>query len=203
MTGGAGWGEPGMTASLRGDSVALSVTILSGMADDRTRIWGIWEKKVLSAPTADMGGVSLVLISQSSSSKSGAIWTQSCPSCKLSAAPRDCSGSQDLLAHPRVSMLMARRADGTGSTTVALHHLVPPVQGSPVEPGEPGFGHCGVTQAGGVEPPRHITVSRHLNTFEDMSCGPNVQDGHSNLWLAMLCQASPKQQSEVGDQAEE
>lgn len=31
----------------------------------------------------------------------------------------------ELLAHPRDSMLMARRADGTGSTTVALHHLVP------------------------------------------------------------------------------
>ncbi|KAJ7424787.1 hypothetical protein BTVI_05322 [Pitangus sulphuratus] len=32
-------------------------------------------------------------------------------------------------------MLMARRADGTGSTTVALHHLVSPVWGSPAEPG--------------------------------------------------------------------
>lgn len=84
------------------------------------------EERTLSA---DMGGVSSVLISQCSSSKSGAIWTQSCPSYKLSAAPRDCSGSQDLLAHPRASVLMARRADGTGCTTVALHHLVPPVSG--------------------------------------------------------------------------
>lgn len=100
-------------------------------------------------------------------------------------------------------MIMARRADGTGSTTVALHHLVPPVQGSPAEPGEPGFRHCGVTQPGGVEPPYHIAMSRHLNTFKDMSCGPNVQDGHINLRLAMLCQASPKKQPEVGDKAEE
>lgn len=75
-------------------------------------------------------------------------------------------------------MLMARRADGTGSTTVALHHLVSPVRGSPAEPGEPGFGHCHVTQPDGVKPPRHIAMNRHLNTFEDMSLGADVQDGH-------------------------
>ena len=203
VTGGAGRGEPGTAASPRGDGVALSVMILSGMADNGSRTWGIQEKKALSAPTADVGGVSSVLISQCSSSKSGAIWTQSCPSYKLSAAPRDCSGSQDLLAHPRASVLVARRADGTGSTTVALHHLVPPVRGSPAEPGEPGFGHCGVTQPNGVEPPRHIAMSRHLNTFEDTSCGANVQDGHVRFWLVVLCQASPKQQPEVGDKAGE
>ena len=100
-------------------------------------------------------------------------------------------------------MLVARRADGTGSTTVALHHLVPPVRGSPAEPGEPGFGHCGVTQPNGVEPPRHIAMSRHLNTFEDTSCGANVQDGHVRFRLVVLCQASPKQQPEVGDKAGE
>lgn len=98
-------------------------------------------------------------------------------------------------------MLMARRADGTGSTTVALHHLVPPLWGSPAEPGEPGFGHCGVTQPGSVEPPCHIVMSRHLNTFEDMSRGANVQDDHVQFWLVVLCQASPKQQPEVGDKA--
>lgn len=38
VTGGAGWGEPGMAASLRRDGVALSVMILSGMADDGSRI---------------------------------------------------------------------------------------------------------------------------------------------------------------------
>jgi len=114
-----------MAASLCGDGVALSAMILSGMADDRSMIWGIQEKKVLSAPTADVGRVTSVLISPCSSSKSGAIWTQSCPSYKLSPASRDCPGSRDLLAHPTASVLMARRADGTGSTPVALHHLVP------------------------------------------------------------------------------
>lgn len=123
-------GELGMAASLPGDGVALSVLVLSGMADDRSRKWGIWEKKALSAPTTDTGGVSSASISQCSSSKSGAIWTQSCPSYKLSAAPRDCSGSQDSLAHPRGSVPMARRADGTGSTTVPLHHLVSPARGA-------------------------------------------------------------------------
>lgn len=203
MTGSAGWGELRMAASPRGDGVALSVMILLGKADDGSREWGIWEKKVLSAPTADVGGVSSVVISQCSSSKSGAIWTQSCPSYKLSVAPRDCSGSQDLLAHPRTSVLMARRADGSGSTTVALHHLVPPVRRSPAELGEPGFGHRGVTQTDGVEPPCHITMSRHLNSFEHMSRGANVQDGHVCFWLVALCQASPRQQPEVGDKAGE
>lgn len=203
VTGGTGRGEPGMAASPCGDGVALSMMILSGMADNGSRIRGIWEKKALSAPTADVGGVSSVLISPCSSSKSGAIWTQSCPSYKLSAAPRDCSGSLDLLAHPRALVLMARRADGTGSTTVALYHLVPPVWGSPAEPGEPGFGHGGITQPDGVQPPRHIAMSRLLNTFEDMSCGAKVQGSHARFWLVVLCWASPKQQPKVGDKAGE
>lgn len=154
-----GWGEAGTAASLRGDGVALSVLVLSGLADDRSRKWGIREKKELSAPTTDMGGVSSASISQCSSSKSGAIWTQSCPSYKLSAAPRDCSGSQDSLAHPRASVLMARRADGTGFTRVALHHLVSPVWGSPAEPGEPSPG--AVTQPGLCS-----TGRGHLNSSE-------------------------------------
>lgn len=203
MTGSAGLGELGVAASPRGDGVVLSAMISLGMADDGSREWGIWEKKVLSAPTTDVGGVSSVVISQRGSSKSGAIWTQSCPSYKLSVAPRDCSGSQDLLAHPRASVLVARRADGSGSTTVALHHLVPPVWGSPAEPGEPGFGHRGVTQPDGVEPLCHIAMSRHLNSFQDMSRGANVWDGHVCFWLVALCQASPKQQPEVGDKAGE
>lgn len=123
-------GEAGMAASLPGDGVALSVPVLSGMADDRSRKWGIREREELSAPTTDTGGVSSASISQCSSSKSGAIWTQSCPSYKLS--PRDCSGSQDSLAHPRASVLVARRADGTGCTGVALHRLVSvPCSGEP------------------------------------------------------------------------
>lgn len=125
MTGGACRGELGAAASLCGQWAVRMVAILSGIAPDRSGIWATGRQKELSAPTATMGGVSSVLISQCSSSKAGAIWTQSCPLYKLSAAPRDCSGSQNLLAHPRDSMLMARRADGTGSTTVALHHLVP------------------------------------------------------------------------------
>lgn len=67
VTGGAGRGEPGMAASPCGDGVALSVMILSGMADDGSRIGGIREKKALSAPTTDMRGVSSDLISQCSS----------------------------------------------------------------------------------------------------------------------------------------
>lgn len=100
-------------------------------------------------------------------------------------------------------MLMARRADGTGSTTVALHHLVSPVRGSPAEPGEPGFGHSHVTQPDGVEPPRHIAMNRHLNTFEDMSLGETFRMAMFIFWLVVLCQASPKQQPEVGDKAGE
>lgn len=73
--------------------------------------------------------------------------------------------------------------------------------GSPAEPGEPGFGHRGVTQPHGVEPPCHFTMSRHLNTFKDMSRGANVQDGHVHFWLVVFCQASPKQQPEVDDKA--
>lgn len=166
VTGGAGWGEVGMAASPSDDGVALSVLVLSGMADDRSRIWEIREKKAFSAPTTGTGGVSSASISQRSSSKSGAIWTQSCPSYKLSAAPRDCSGSQDSLAHPRASVLMARRADGTGSTTVALHHLVSPVRGSPAEPGEPGPGHGPVTQPGAAGPQRREGTPKHLGGCE-------------------------------------
>lgn len=154
-------GEVGMAASLPGDGVALSVLLLSGMADDRSRKWGMWEKKALSAPTTDTGGVSSASISQCSSSKSGAIWTQSCPSYKLSAAPRDCSGSQDSLAHPRGSVPMARRADGTGSSTVPLHHLVSPARGALQSQVSPG--HSPVTQPGAAGPqqgwegtPRHL-----------------------------------------------
>lgn len=124
-------GEAGMAASLPGDGVALLVPVLSGLAADRSRKRGIRERRALSAPATDTGGVSAASISQRSSSKSGAIWTQSCPSYKLSAAPRDCSGSQDSLAHPRASVLVARGADGTGCATVALHHLVSPARGAP------------------------------------------------------------------------
>lgn len=129
-----------MAASMPGDGVALSVLVLSGMAADRSRKLGIQERKALSAPATDTGGVSTASISQRSSSKSGAIWTQSCPSYKLSAAPRDCSGSQDSLAHPRASVLVARRADGTGCTTVALHHLVSPARGAPQSQVSPALG---------------------------------------------------------------
>lgn len=50
VTGGAGRGELGMAASPHDDEVALSVMILSGMADDTNRMWWIWEKKPSSAP---------------------------------------------------------------------------------------------------------------------------------------------------------
>lgn len=55
----------------------------------------------------------------------------------------------------------------------------------------------------GVEPPHHIAMSRHLNTFENMSRGANVQDGHVCFCLVVLYQASSKQQPEVSDQAGE
>lgn len=184
-----------MAASLPGDGVALSALVLAGLADDRSRTRGIGERKVLSAPTTDTGGLSSASISQRSSSKSGAIWTQSCPSYKLSAAPRDCSGSQGSLAHPRASVLVARRADGTGCTRVALQHLVSPARGSPAEPGEPGPGTHWVCRA----PARR----GHLNTLEDLRHGGNARDGHVWFWLAGLGQASPEQQLGVGDKAGE
>lgn len=91
------WGGGGWLPALLSDGVALSAVGLSGMAGDK--VWAIWSRKS-SSLTADVGGVSSVLFSQCSSSKSRAIWTWSCPSHKL--LPRDCSGSHDWLACPGV-----------------------------------------------------------------------------------------------------
>lgn len=49
----------------------------------------------------------------------------------------------------------------------------------------------------------HSAVRDRLNTLEDASHGVNVQDGHVWFWLAVLCQASPEQQPEMGDKAGE
>lgn len=172
VTGGACRGELGAAASLCGQWAVRMVAILSGIAADRSGIWATGRQKELSAPTATMGGVSSVLISQCSSSKAGAIWTQSCPLYKLSAAPRDCSGSQNcwLIRETPCSWPGGQMAPDPLQWLCTTWF---PCSGASCRARWAWLQALWYHSDGWCEPPHHTTTSRLLNTFKNTSPGTN------------------------------